>query len=122
MKFDDFQGYPGRTQVERTQRKVTRSSPGQVNSKQLPNPRLLTCKLLKADTRLANWQLQIAGMEKTGEPDCQLPIARTGRTWHCQFAKCPSQLGGPLKGAGGFMLYSDVSQDIGHAANWSSVT
>ena len=71
----------------------------QGSSKQLPNTRLLTCKQLKADTRLANWQLQTAGLEKTGKLDCQLVIERTGGTFDCQFAKYSSQPGGPLKGA-----------------------
>ncbi len=35
---------------------------------------MLTCKPLKADTGLVNLQLQSAGLEKTGKPDCQLVI------------------------------------------------
>ena len=72
-----FQGYPGTPQVETPH-------PGDGNtlvpgsSKQLPNTRLLTCKPLKADTRLVNWQLQIAGLERTGKPDCQLVLEGLG--------------------------------------------
>ena len=51
------------------------------HSKQLPTTSLPTCKQLKADTRLANWQLQTGGLERTGKPDCQLVIERTGGTW-----------------------------------------
>ena len=36
-------------------------------SKQLLNTRLLTCKQLKADTRLVNLQLHTAGLEMTGK-------------------------------------------------------
>ena len=50
------------------------SGPSLASSKQLPNTRLLTCKPLKADTRLVNLQLQTAGLERTGKPDCQLVI------------------------------------------------
>ncbi len=64
---------PGETQVE-----ITHPGGGNTllprSSKQLPNTRLLTCKPLKADTRLANLQLQTAGLERTEKPDCQLVI------------------------------------------------
>ena len=37
-----------------------------------------------------------------GKLDCQLVIEMIGRTWDRQFAPKPSQLDGPLKGAGGY--------------------
>ena len=68
-----FQGYPGRDKVGTIHPKCGNPFvPG--SSKQLPNTRLLTCKLLNADTRLANWQLQTAGLEKTWKADFQLGL------------------------------------------------
>ena len=65
--FMIFEGYPGRAQVERT-RSDKRSGSFLAPSKQLLNTRLLTCKQLKADTRLVNLPLQT----RTGKPDCPL--------------------------------------------------
>ena len=74
MKFDDFPEIPwwGPRLRSHTRGRVTRLSVAY--SKQVTKPRLLTCKQLQADTRLANWQLQTAGLEITGKPDCQLVI------------------------------------------------
>ena len=48
-----FQGYPGGAQVESIHPEVVKGlSVG--SSKQVTNHHLLTCKQLKADTRLAN--------------------------------------------------------------------
>ena len=89
-----FEGCPGGAQVEGTRPfKQTGLSPGPV--RQLPNTRLLTCKQLKADTRLANCQLQTVELEKTGKPDCQLVIERISKTCNRQFAQYSSQPGGP---------------------------
>ena len=78
---------------EYTRARVTGHSVG--SSKQVTNHHLLTCKQLKADTRLANRQLQNAGLEMTGKLDCQLVIEMIERTWNLQLAKYPSQPDGP---------------------------
>ena len=70
-----FKGFPGGTRVETTH-------PGEGDlvvwtpKLTVTNTRLLTCKQLKADTRLVNLQLQTAGLEMTGKLDCQLVIER----------------------------------------------
>ena len=96
-----FQGCPGETQVE-VIHAGEGDDPVRGSSKQLPNTRLLTCKWLKAETRIVNRHLQTPGLEKTGKPDCQLVTERIARTWTCQFATYSSQPGGPLKGAAFF--------------------
>ena len=85
-----FQGYPRGAQVERIHPAVvTVLSVG--SSKQVTNHQLQ----LKADTRLANRQLQNAGLERTGKHDCQLVIEMIERTWNLQLQTYSSQPDGP---------------------------
>ena len=102
-----FHGYPGGAQVESTQPGVVTGWSVAPRSQIYRSPiadlqstdhQLLTCKQLKADTRLANCSLQTGGLEmirKSGKLDCQLVVEMIGRTWDRQIATYSSQPGGP---------------------------
>jgi hypothetical protein len=73
---------------------------------------LLTCKQLKADTRLASWQLQTAGLEKTGKPDCQLVIEGLERLVTSSLPTIPRSLVAPDKqGPADYYYYSPRSNN-----------
>ena len=94
-----------------TRVEVKGSSQGPV--RQLPNTRLLTCKQLKADTRLANWQLQTVELEKTGKPDCQLAIEGLVRLATSRLPNMPRSLVAPDK-QGPADIYIYIYMTVGH--------
>ena len=64
---------------------------------------------VEADTRRANRRLR---NERTGKPDCQLVIEWIKRARKQQLQTYAPQLGGPLKGDGGYTPATDLTSGI----------